>query len=74
MLQAHLSKGLRNGRVAPCLFCRMDTEGLCLAILLLTGLLLMPVLLGIGVHLHDNEHPYLPFGSVPHLERVRAAL
>ncbi len=49
MLQVHFSKGLRNGGVAPCLFCRKNTQGLCLVVLLLTGLLLMPAVLGIGV-------------------------
>ena len=50
MLQAHLSKGLRNGGVAPCSLCRKNTQGLCVVVLLLAGLFLMPAVLGIGVH------------------------
>ncbi len=50
MSQAHFSKGLRNGGVAPCLFCRRNTQGLCLVVLLLAGLFLMLAALGIGVH------------------------
>ncbi len=50
MLQAHFSRGLRNGAVAPCLFCRKNARGLRLAALLLACLLLMPAVLGIGVH------------------------
>ena len=49
MLQAHLSKGLRYGSVAPCLSCRKNTQGLCLVVLLLAEPLLMPAVLGIGV-------------------------
>ena len=49
MFRAHFSKGLRNGGVAPCLFCRKNTQGLCVAVLLLAGPLLMPAVLGIGV-------------------------
>ncbi len=50
MFRAHFSKGLRNGGVAPCLFYRKNTRGLCLVVLLLAGLLLMPAALGIRVH------------------------
>ncbi len=49
MFRAHFSKGLHNGGVAPCLFCRNNTQGLCLVVLLLAGLLLMPAVLGIVV-------------------------
>ncbi len=52
MFRAHFSKGLRNGGVAPSLFCRKIAQGLCLVVLLLAGLLLMPAVLGIGVQGH----------------------
>ncbi len=50
MLRAHLGKGLRNVGVAPCLFCRRVAQGRCLVVLLLACLLLIPAVLGIGVH------------------------